>query len=227
MEYSARMLSKVKNLRRKYADSMDTKNNDILNSLVWYSFPIVYSNYLVDARKALLKLQAVKQRRKRYRKYVCDMITTFEGKTAYLVSLTFTDECLSSTSAETRQRYVRNYLNSVSLDYFACIDFGKQNNREHYHAIIITDRELISEKHRKKVFYKFNNIIDQWTYGFYSLRAIHTEDKDIYKTMNYACKSSDYAFKSADEDNGIKPFHKRGVKHWHEIRDLTYEQLPF
>ena len=84
MEYSARMLSKVKHLRRKYADSLDTKNNDVLNSLVWYSFPIVYTNYLLDARKANLKIQAVKQRRKRYRRYVCDMITTFSDKTALL-----------------------------------------------------------------------------------------------------------------------------------------------
>jgi hypothetical protein len=45
--------------------------------------------------------------------------------------------------------------------------------------------------------------------------------------MNYALKSSDYAFKSADADTGIKPFHKRGVKHYREYDFSGYDTLPF
>jgi hypothetical protein len=53
-----------------------------------------------------------------------------------LVTLTFTDDCLGSTSAETRRTYVRKYLSSQSDRYIANRDFGKQNGREHYHAIV-------------------------------------------------------------------------------------------
>lgn len=227
--YSAMMQSKVLKLRRKYQMNDDKANDEMLSRILWYSMPIVYTDFMNDSRKALNNIQAVKRRRNRYRNYVRDMVTTFDGKGIYLVSLTFSDDYYNSNSRDTRNQYARRYLNSVCLDYFACLDIGKENGREHYHAIVATDKPLsvVSNGKRKREFFAFANSEDAWRYGFYSIRPLATEDKDIYKTMNYALKSSDYAFKSADEENGIKPFHKRGVEHWHEVRDLAYERLPF
>lgn len=198
--------------------------NNALSQILWYSFPIVYPDYYKDTKTARLKLEAVKARRKRYRKYVRSMLGTFKDKPAYLVSLTFTDECLNSTKAETRERYVKDYLNQVSVDYFACIDFGKVDKREHYHAIIVTDEPTYSFKPKRQEFWKFLDDKAEWKHGFYSLRLMYSAEKDIYKTMNYALKASDYAFKSADEDKRIKPFHKRGVKH---IENPLVWELPF
>lgn len=218
------MASKVQRLRKKYNDSNDRVGNSLLSNILWYSFPIVYPNYYSDTKTVALKMDAVKARRKRYRKYVRGMLGTFNDKSAYLVSLTFTDECLASTKVETRERYVKDYLNSVSIDYFACIDFGKIDKREHYHAIIVTDEVTYSFKPKRQTFWKFLDDEKEWKYGFYSLRMMQTAEKDIYKTMNYALKASDYAFKSADEDNRIKPFHKRGVNH---IDNPLIWELPF
>lgn len=59
-----------------------------------------------------------------------------QNDAALFVTLTFTDDCLASTSAKTRREYVRDYLKSQTDDYMANIDFGKKNSREHYHALV-------------------------------------------------------------------------------------------
>lgn len=234
--YSAKMQGKVNYLRRKYQTSGDKKHNDILSRILWYSIPVVYTHHMTDTRVACNKLDAVKRKRARYRAYVRDMLTTFCRDTylcksydAYLVSLTFMDEYYCSNSRKTRDKYARDYLNSVSADYFACLDIGKENGREHYHAIIVTNKPLalISNGKRKKQFFAFANQEDTWRYGFYSLRPLKIDKQDLYRTMNYALKSSDYAFKSADVDTSIKPFHKRGVEHYHEYDNSGYDTLPF
>lgn len=53
------------------------------------------------------------------------------------ITLTFSDSVLASTSEKTRKAYVERYLKEQSngLPYVANIDFGKDNNREHYHAV--------------------------------------------------------------------------------------------
>lgn len=234
--YSAKMQGKVSYLRRKYQNSGDTKHNEILSRILWYSVPIVYPNHLIESRVACNKIDAVKKKRQRYRAYVRDMLTTFCRDTylcksyyAFLVSLTFEDRYLCATSRQTRDKRARDYLNSVSADYFACLDIGKEHGREHYHAIIVTDKPLtlIPNGKKRKQFFAFVNQEDTWRYGFYSLRPLKIDKQDLYRTMNYALKSSDYAFKSADVDTGIKPFHKRGVKHYHEYDNSGYDTLPF
>lgn len=234
--YSARMQGKVNYLRRKYQQNGDTKHNDILSRILWYSVPVVYTHYFTDFRVARHKLDAVKKKRQRYRAYVRDMLTTFCRDTylcksydAYLVSLTFNDEFYCSNSRKTRDKYVRDYLNTVCADYFACLDIGKENGREHYHAIIVTDKPLTLTPNgkKKKKYFAFASLEDTWRYGFYSLRPLKIDKQDLYRTMNYALKSSDYAFKSADTETGIKPFHKRGVEHFHECDYSKYDTLPF
>lgn len=53
------------------------------------------------------------------------------------LTLTFKSETLESTTEETRRLYVARFLKSVSPHYVANIDYGKQNGREHYHAIVV------------------------------------------------------------------------------------------
>ena len=52
------------------------------------------------------------------------------------LTLTFNDETLLNTSQETRRKHVSRYLKSFNAPYVANIDFGSQNGREHYHAVI-------------------------------------------------------------------------------------------
>ena len=58
-----------------------------------------------------------------------------KNDTVVFLTLTFNDETLRDTTDETRRRYVTRYLKSFASDYVANIDFGKQNGREHYHAV--------------------------------------------------------------------------------------------
>lgn len=55
------------------------------------------------------------------------------------VTLTFTDQVLGCTTYDTRKSYVRRWCKSVSSCYVANVDYGRQSEREHYHAVILSD----------------------------------------------------------------------------------------
>jgi hypothetical protein len=166
--------------------------------------------------------EKIRSRKKRYYRYIKAMSESFG--TLYLVSLTFTDEVLNSTNEETRKAYVRRWLNSTAVDYFACIDYGKENEREHYHAICVFDKNLETFKAKRRTYYKLPEE-NAWEHGFYSIRKIADNEKDRRKAVYYAFKASEYAFKNADINTNAKPFHKRGVEHWITIDDTS--ELPF
>lgn len=58
-----------------------------------------------------------------------------EGKCLFL-TLTFNPETLNNTTSEYRRQLVIDFLKATNSQYIANIDFGKENEREHYHAII-------------------------------------------------------------------------------------------
>lgn len=66
-------------------------------------------------------------------------IETLLEKDCVFITFTFTDKVLENTSATTRRRYISRELNSLNVPYIANIDFGKQNEREHYHGIAQVD----------------------------------------------------------------------------------------
>lgn len=217
--------SLVLRLRRKYNKNDDVLRNDILNSILWYSIPIVYPDHIIDSNLAMSSIKKQAKRRWRYRKYVKGLVLNADINKipCFLVSLTFTDLVLESTDSSSRKQYVSRYLKNISDDYFACIDFGKEKGREHYHAIVSTS--LCTEEFliKKRSFFKFTDSSYDWRYGFMSMRLIKSDEFDIYKTLNYALKASNYAYKSADSN--IKPFHKSGVAHL-ELCD-SLEELPY
>lgn len=66
-------------------------------------------------------------------------------KPSVFITYTFTDETLENTCAKTRRVYISRELKSLNVPYIANIDYGKINEREHYHAIAQIDwidREL-------------------------------------------------------------------------------------
>lgn len=85
------------------------------------------------------------KRNKRIREHLESIIT----KPSLFLTLTFTDEVLTTTSQATRRRYVSRLLGAFKVPYVANVDFGndddyiddkgnakKGTNREHYHAVI-------------------------------------------------------------------------------------------
>lgn len=61
---------------------------------------------------------------------------------AMFITLTFNEDTLSNTSQETRCKYVKRYLKDNCLNYVANIDYGKRNEREHYHAVVVPKTKM-------------------------------------------------------------------------------------
>lgn len=165
---------------------------------------------------------AIIARRARVNKYLRAMAdSNLLYSEQFLVSLTFRDDVLDTTNADTRLKYVRDYLNATFADYFACIDFGKKNGREHYHAIVNPSSyayEVVKIDKRGRVYYKPRDKLE-WPYGYYSIRAIYSNPTDAAR---YAFKVSNYAFKCASSSH--KPFHKRGVTHFEPLFDDDFDE---
>ena len=104
------------------------------------------------------------------------------------LTLTFTDETLKNTNEETRKKYVKRYLKSCSNYYIANIDYGKKNEREHYHAIIL------SEKINYKMWHKYGAIKGE------KIRSNGISEKRLGK---YISKLTNHAIKETTKRNAI------------------------
>lgn len=135
----------------------------------------------MDLDKSLKDYDKYKHKTFRVRRKILSMMVL--GSCSFL-TLTFTDDVLNSTTEETRRRYVSRFLKSISTNYVANIDFGKENGREHYHAVVLgIDIDMSS-----------------WDkYGFSNCKTVAINDdttnssrmsKYIYKLSNHATKQS-------------------------------------
>ena len=71
---------------------------------------------------------------------------------ALFLTLTFTDSVLNSTSEQTRREYVRKFLKTQCKYYVANIDYGKEKGREHYHAVVVPNSDMVDGKpYRDKI----------------------------------------------------------------------------
>lgn len=215
---------RIKKLRRKYQVNNDQKHDDILTRIYWFSIPTVYTDWSSDIRQIRADYGKYAQRRKRWFNYIRGMMSTF-GQ-LYLVTLTFGDD-YDSTNRESRHKYAKTWLKDNCSDYFACMDYGDLNGREHYHCICAIDFEFTEEKYKRGKKIVPVDSDREWTRGFYLIKPIKQDEKNTWKSVSYAFKASVYAFKSAKTDVGIRPFHKRGVKHMQWIEIDSDDELPF
>lgn len=87
-------------------------------------------------KEAKMVNEASYKRTKRLKDKILNML---ESGSCIFLTLTFKDNVLENTISETRKKYVSRYLKKVSNCYIANIDFGKKNEREHYHALVQCD----------------------------------------------------------------------------------------
>ena len=106
-------------------------------------------------------------------KKICDT-----SKNPVFVTLTFDDNSLQDTSPETRRKYVSRFLKEHCSRYVANIDYGSQNGREHYHAVV-DDR--------------FNPT--EWKCGNCDVKAIRNGSEDKTKLAKYITKLTNHAIK--------------------------------
>lgn len=112
----------------------------------------------------------------RLKKRISEIVDSSKDST--FLTLTFTNEILSSTSAETRRRYVARFLKSFGVPYVANIDFGKHTEREHYHAVIGCKVPR-----------------DAWSYGFSNRKPIKVHEDSITRLSKYTAKLTNHAIK--------------------------------
>ena len=109
------------------------------------------------------------------------------------LTLTFNNETLENTSAETRRQYVRKYLKEFNVPYIANIDFGSDEayiddygnertgtKREHYHAVIQCDKIDLEQWHK---------------YGAIKFEHIRARKNDNVRLAKYVSKLTNHAIK--------------------------------
>lgn len=160
-----------------YTDvKIDAEYKETVNEMVSYFFED--ENALQIWREAERINLAYYARVKRLKDRISSMLR--EGR-CYFLTLTFSDATLERVSAKTRRRYVTYFLKSLSDTYVANIDFGSENHREHYHAVVMADGVDMSA----------------WDcFGFSKAQKIASEDdytpiaKYISKLTNHAVKAT-------------------------------------
>lgn len=184
----------IRGYRYKHKDEPEKIRQ--LERIIWKSFPIVYPNYSWDMGEIERAIHNRKLTKWRTNKFLCEMAECYDH--LYFVTLTFTDDVMKSTTERTRHRYVTQFLKQEVRCYYANIDYGKQNEREHYHAVV-SDKVDFSK----------------WTHGSINAKEIRNSKTDRLKISSYMRKLTNHAHKIGTG----KAFHSRGL--------LDVDTLPF
>ncbi len=106
---------------------------------------------------------------------------------AWFITITFNPDTLANTNEKTRRIYVSRWLKSLTPFYVANIDYGKLKGREHYHAVIT------SEKRPPK----------SWSYGFIDIKKVKTTETDTKRISKYISKLTNHAIKNTTKSKRI------------------------
>jgi hypothetical protein len=132
------------------------------------------------------------------------------------ITLTFNEEHLPddhSIRKEHVQKFFKRLRKRIGVDirYFACGEYGKQNNRPHYHAIIFgydfPDKQLRSKTRNGDLLFRSSTLEKAWKFG-YSLIGDVTFESAAY-VARYVMKKRkgdqeeiDEYYKLVDEETG-------------------------
>lgn len=122
---------------------------------------------------------------KRARKRIESMMP----KKPIFCTLTFNNETLETTTREQRRNLVARYLKEHCTEYLANIDFGKENEREHYHAVCIAKTGSMPREPWAK-------------YGNPDFKRVHRTES-AGRLAKYINKFTAHAFKESTETNGL------------------------
>lgn len=122
-----------------YADYALKKNGQIVRTEIdlhtaQNEWCFLSENFADDVAEAKRINTADYKRQKRLKDFISDILTASE--TTVFLTLTFSDDTLEKTTVKTRRAYVQRFLRSHGAAYVANIDYGAENDREHYHAVI-------------------------------------------------------------------------------------------
>ncbi len=123
-----------------------------------------------------------------------------KSDSAIFLTLTFNDVVFNNMSKETRKKNITRFLKKTCNKYIANIDFGKKNEREHYHALVEPKGDIIDNKEYYKIFY--NSSIN-----FERIKITSKKNHDIESTSKkvskYVSKLTNHAIKETTQQNRI------------------------
>lgn len=89
-----------------------------------------------------MKVSAEVKRKYRLKKAIKSILENHLNE-SYFITLTFNDYVMKNTTKQERLNLIKRYLNNQTDKYILNCDYGKQNGREHYHALsIATDKYI-------------------------------------------------------------------------------------
>jgi len=110
----------------------------------------------------------------------------YDNLKAYFITLTWSDKTLENTNEYTRHQKIYRTLKNIPgvIDYVANIDYGKENEREHYHGIILVNENFETKKTKvNNLYFKSMPVWDK--NGFSRLDEIKVpNDKALSKYIN-------------------------------------------
>lgn len=166
---------------------LDEEESKFLNENMQFHLDCDAKDYFNEEQfKALRQLyDAHRQRVFRTKKKIKKFFRNFSN--VYFITLTFNDETLEKTNAETRRTYVTRFLSSLNYgDYIANIDYGSKNFREHYHVVLGTYEDFPKNLN--------------WNYGFSYCELVGSSNNDFGKLSHYCNKLT---FHSLKESTGL------------------------
>lgn len=152
---------------------------------------------------SFLQMKKAKSEQARRLKRHIDFMFNQADWNIYFITLTFSDSAMIMSQA-TRKRYVTDCLKKCTEDYIANIDYGEENEREHYHATIAIKNDIRLATHRAKI--KKGHYITccdneevqelfGWKYGWITMEPIKIDQKDRNKVANYMASLKQHALK--------------------------------
>lgn len=129
-----------------------------------------------------------KKRIQRLKSKITEIFYLSESSNVYFLTFTFTDDTLNNTNDDSRRQFVRRWLNDNTSNFVANIDFGEQNGREHYHALVNAD---------------YINTSSWLKHGAMSFELVKVNIKSIDKMAKYINKFLNHAIKETTKRQHI------------------------
>lgn len=197
-----------------YQTYTELRKKAFINGLIVYNYKSINGQLMpagiadFDYFKPLTKEQVIECEnircaRKKQRQKIENHIDYLFRKNykLYFVTFNFNDDALK-LKANTRKQKVRRLLSQCD-DYILNIDYGKENEREHYHAIIAfkeNNHETYKNDYKKIKIKQF----DSYNLGFYDVQEIRREGKSKEKLARYITKLTSHSIKVSQQYVSVK-----------------------
>lgn len=139
-----------------------------------------------DPLRLLCSIRLDRSLSKRYSKLHSKVEQMLSDGDCLFVTFTFSDESLARSSWKTRRDAVCRYLSRFSARYIANIDYGKENGREHYHAVVLPDKDLDLKFWQSR-------------YGIIQIEHIRVKDYTSKRVSKYVNKLTAHALKTGKQ----------------------------